>query len=91
MAGAVCLIPDNLEQPQALEFIAHRAIALAGGLLKFLPVCDGYMAARVINQADLMQDARCQRHRGSRRTQHLAEKLVGERQAVGLYPIMTGK
>ena len=56
-----------------------------------LPICDGYIAAGVINKAGLMQHACRQCYRGSRRAQHLAEKLVGKRHVVGLHPIVTGE
>lgn len=79
------------KQPKPAEFISHSPVALAGSTLKFFPVCDRHMPTRVINKACRMQDACRQSYCGSWCTQHLAEKLVRQRHAIGLYPIMTGK
>lgn len=66
-------------------------MTLASDTLQFFAAFDRYMAARVIDQAGLLEHSGCQGNGSSGGTQHLAEEFVGERHAVGLHTIMAGQ
>jgi hypothetical protein len=73
------------------KFIADDAVALTGGIFQLCTVGDGYMAPRIFDEACLLKLTRSYRHGCAGRTQHVAEKFMGERYPVGLQSVVGGQ
>src|SRR5882724_10940586 len=82
---------QTLEQAKTPEFLAHSEIALAGGLLKTFAISNNHAATLVVDQSRAMEEPCRQRDGGPGGAEHLAKKIMRQRQPVGFHAVAAGQ
>jgi len=89
--SVIDLFSNLLEQREALEFIPHGAITLAGSILQLGAILNRDHTPRIVDQTCPVQESCRQGDGGARGTQHLTEKVMGQLQPVRFHSVSTGQ